>query len=114
MKRRSFLSALGMAPAVAAVASLPAPTKAIQPETLVPSAAKSVPPELELLATLQDKRVPIPMRTWMAAAKIDPDALARDLMSDPKLVHLHKLGQELGGRQFMPTTSFIQSLLKDA
>jgi hypothetical protein len=37
---------------------------------------------MELLEMASDKGVPIPLKMWMAAAKIDPDALIRDLDED--------------------------------
>jgi hypothetical protein len=39
----------------------------------------------ELLQQASDKGVPIPLKMWMAAAKIDPDALMRDLDEDAEL-----------------------------
>ena len=39
----------------------------------------------ELLQQASDKGVPIPLKMWMAAAKIDPDALLRDLDEDKEL-----------------------------
>jgi hypothetical protein len=39
----------------------------------------------ELLDHASDKGVPIPLKMWMAAAKIDPDALLRDLDEDQEL-----------------------------
>lgn len=37
---------------------------------------------MELLEMASDKGVPIPLKMWMTAAKIDPDALERDLKED--------------------------------
>lgn len=40
---------------------------------------------MELLEMASEKGVPIPLRLWMSAAKIDPDALVRDLKEDTEL-----------------------------
>lgn len=40
---------------------------------------------MELLEMASDKGVPIPLKMWMAAAKIDPEALIRDLEEDKLL-----------------------------
>ena len=40
---------------------------------------------MELLEMASEKGVPIPLKMWMAAAKIDPDALVRDLDEDQVL-----------------------------
>lgn len=40
---------------------------------------------LEMLEHASEKGVPIPLKMWMAAAKIDPDALDRDLQEDQAL-----------------------------
>jgi hypothetical protein len=40
---------------------------------------------MELLEMASDKGVPIPLRMWMSAAKIDPDALLQDLKEDGEL-----------------------------
>jgi hypothetical protein len=40
---------------------------------------------MELLELASEKGVPIPLKMWMAAAKIDPDALFRDLEEDQTL-----------------------------
>lgn len=40
---------------------------------------------MELLEMASDKGVPIPLKMWMAAAKIDPEALIRDLEEDKQL-----------------------------
>lgn len=37
---------------------------------------------MELLEMASDKGVPVPLKMWMTAAKIDPDALERDLKED--------------------------------
>lgn len=81
MKRRSFLSVLGMAPAVAVVATLPA---RVAPVIEAPAAIAST-SELDLLATLSAKGVPVPLRMWMAAAKISHEALVRDFEADVAL-----------------------------
>jgi hypothetical protein len=40
---------------------------------------------MELLEMASDKGVPIPLKMWMAAAKIDPEGLVRDLEEDRQL-----------------------------
>jgi hypothetical protein len=49
---------------------------------------------MELLEMASDKGVPIPLKMWMAAAKIDPDALDRDLKEDAE--YRKKLEQYTG------------------
>lgn len=84
MKRRSFLSLLGVAPAVAVV--LPAVASAIpatfkEPVSLLPMSQSDA---LDILQQASTKGVPIPLKMWYNAAHIDPDVLLRDLWEDNK------------------------------
>lgn len=85
MKRRSFLSLLGVAPAVAVV--LPAVASAI-PAPFKESVSSLPLPQSDALDVLQQtstKGVPIPMKMWCDAAHVDLDVLMRDLWEDNKI-----------------------------
>lgn len=85
MKRRSFLSVLGMTPALAV---LPAISKVRLPVASPVPGISGPEPEnkmLDVLATLQSKGIPIPLNVWAKAADINLHKLYQDLEGDAAL-----------------------------
>jgi len=79
MKRRSFLSVLGMSPALVALPSVSKNVPVVKAWTQ--PAAENISP-LDRLTELDNQGVPIPMRVCARAAGINYDLLLKDIQAD--------------------------------